>query len=37
MRGAAPESAGAFPELDRLAAAIRENVDAQAVLGSDAG
>src|SRR5688572_5790555 len=37
MRGAAPESAGVFPELDRLAAAIRENVDAQAVLGSDAG
>ena len=36
MRGAAPESAGAFPELDRLAAAIRESSEAHAVLSSEA-
>ena len=36
LRGAAPESAGAFPELNRLSAAIRENSEAQAVLASDA-
>jgi len=31
MRGAAPESAGAFLELDRLTAAIHESPDAQAL------
>jgi pyruvate,water dikinase len=36
MRGAAPESAGSFPELDRLAAAIRGSADAGAALASDA-
>lgn len=36
MRGAAPESAGAFPELDRVTAAIRESSEAQAVLASEA-
>jgi pyruvate,water dikinase len=35
LRGAAPESAGAFPELDRLAAAIRESAEAQAALVSE--
>src|SRR5687768_1386491 len=34
MRGAAPESAGAFPELDRLATAVRESSEAHAVLAS---
>jgi rifampicin phosphotransferase len=36
VRGAAPESAGAFPELDRLTTAIRENPGAQVVLASNA-
>lgn len=36
LRGAAPESAGSFPELDRLAAAIRNNPAAHAVLESNA-
>jgi pyruvate,water dikinase len=36
MRGAAPESAGAFPELERLTAAIGESPEAQAVLVSQA-
>ena len=36
MRGAAPESAGAFPELDRLTAAIRQNPEAQSILESGA-
>jgi pyruvate,water dikinase len=35
-RGSAPESAGSFPELDRLAAAIRERRRAGALLESDA-
>ncbi len=37
LRGAAPESAGAFPELDRLTTAIRASAEAQAVLASEAG
>ena len=36
VRGAAPESAGAFPALDRLTAAIRTSADAQALVASDA-
>jgi pyruvate,water dikinase len=36
MRGTAPESAGAFPELERLTAAIQESAEAQAVLASQA-
>jgi len=36
MRGAAPESAGVFPELDRLAAVLRESPEARAALESDA-
>ena len=35
-RGSAPESAGSFPELDRLAAAIHESPRARALLESDA-
>jgi len=35
-RGAAPESAGSFPELDRLAVAVRGDPSARALLGSDA-
>jgi len=34
-RGSAPESAGSFPELDRLAAAIHESPRARALLESD--
>jgi pyruvate,water dikinase len=34
-RGSAPESAGSFPQLDRLAAAIHENPRARALLESD--
>ena len=39
IRGAAPESAGSFPQLDRLAAAIQEDADARALLlsGTEAG
>tara|TARA_R110002096_G_scaffold22830_30_gene73241 strand:- start:836 stop:2482 length:1647 start_codon:yes stop_codon:yes gene_type:complete len=33
-RGAAPESAGIFPEIDRLAAEIRNNQAARKILGS---
>jgi phosphohistidine swiveling domain-containing protein len=36
MRGAAPESAGSFPELDNLVGAIRNDSAAEEVLGSDA-
>jgi pyruvate,water dikinase len=36
LRGAAPESAGAFPELDRLTSAIRASAEAKAVLTSEA-
>jgi phosphohistidine swiveling domain-containing protein len=35
VRGVAPESAGSFPELTRLVAAIRANAGARALLGSD--
>jgi len=35
-RGSAPESAGSFPQLDRLVAAIHENPGTQALLESDA-
>lgn len=35
-RGSAPESAGSFPELDRLASAIRNDVNARQALGSNA-
>jgi rifampicin phosphotransferase len=35
VRGAAPESAGAFPALDRLTAAIRASSEAKALLASD--
>lgn len=35
MRGSAPESAGSFPELDRLAEAIHASPSAVALLGSD--
>ena len=35
-RGSAPESAGSFPELDRLAAVIHESPRARALLESDA-
>ncbi|MEX0781214.1 MAG: PEP-utilizing enzyme [Dehalococcoidia bacterium] len=34
LRGSAPESAGSFPELDRLTAAIQENAGARALLES---
>jgi pyruvate,water dikinase len=37
LRGTAPESAGSFPELDRLTAAICASAEAQAILASDAG
>lgn len=36
MRGSAPESAGSFPELDRLAQAIHASPSAVALLDSDA-
>ncbi|HUG64375.1 MAG TPA: PEP-utilizing enzyme [Gaiellaceae bacterium] len=35
-RGSAPESAGSFPQLDRLTATIRESPRAQALLAADA-
>jgi rifampicin phosphotransferase len=36
VRGAAPESAGSFPELDRLVTVIRQSPSARALLQSDA-
>jgi rifampicin phosphotransferase len=36
MRGSAPESAGSFPQLDRLTAAIHASPSAHALLESDA-
>lgn len=35
VRGTAPESAGSFPQLDRLVEAIRSSAEAQALLTSD--